>query len=88
MKKIISFFILLLVTLSMQGCAWLWEKVSIGKMNGKADEMGMNYEDTGVVADPYFLYEHRGQLNEALIYPNQKCRKAYREQTLLQGDSQ
>ena len=77
---------LLLLAFLNQGCSF-WEAVSIGKMNGKADEVGQNYEDTGLIADPYFLYKNRKQLDERKIYPNSKCRKDCRNAYLTEGST-
>ena len=83
MRSIILITILLLPLLILSGCTSLWEAVSIGKLKGKADESGFDYQDTGVVADPYFLYTNRKNINQAAIYPNTACRNADREKLLL-----
>lgn len=77
------------VIILLTGCASMWEAVSIGKLHGKVDEIGLNYEDTGVVADPYFLYTNRKSINPAAIYPNAACRDGYQTRILQEnnGDS-
>lgn len=80
-------YILIILTLFVfTGCAGLWESVSIGKLHGKADESGLNYEDTGVIADPYFLYKNRKVIKQSAIYPNSACRDAHRNAELLQTE--
>ncbi|MDD3465663.1 MAG: hypothetical protein PHE67_00820 [Campylobacterales bacterium] len=82
-KRLLS---LIIIGVIFQGCSF-WEAISIGKMNGKADEVGQNYEDTGLIADPYFLYKHRKELDERQIYPNSKCRKDCRNAYLIEGSA-
>lgn len=65
------------------GCASMWEAVSIGKLESKAEEEGMDYQDTGVVADPYFLYVNRKNIDPAKIYPNAACRESKNQGLLL-----
>lgn len=78
-------FVLLLIMLAMlfNGCSAMWGSLSIGKMYGKAEEEGFNYEDTGVVADPYFLYVNRKSIRESAIYPNEACRDGRQEKLLI-----
>lgn len=83
MKNFIQIALALIVALTFSGCASLWEAVSIGKMKGKAEEDGYNYEDTGVVADPHFLYVNRKSINQSAIYPNAACRDGHQERILI-----
>lgn len=64
----------------------MWESVSIGKLKGKAEEEGMDYADTGVIADPYFIYMNRKQLDPAKVYPNSKCRSSAQEKLLINSE--
>lgn len=82
MKKIILSSLLVSMALSLSGCTFL-DAMSIGKSKSKAEEVGLNYEDTGAVASPYFLYSNRKAINPAAIYPNEKCRTATNEKLLL-----
>lgn len=83
MKKLILIALAFVTAFALSGCAGLWEAVSIGKMKGKAEEDGFNYEDTGVVADPYFLYVNRKSINQSAIYPNAACRDGNQERILI-----
>lgn len=82
-KKIIV--VMSLMVLLFSGCASMWEAVSIGKLESKAEEEGMDYQDTGVVADPYFLYVNRKNIDPTKIYPNADCREGRKEKLLI-GD--
>lgn len=83
MRPVLLITIILLPLLILSGCSSIWESVSIGKLKGKAEEGGVDYQDTGVIADPYFLYSNRKSINQAAIYPNAACRSAEREKLLL-----
>lgn len=86
MKKTVLILLSIAIAFAFSGCASLWEAVSIGKMKGKAEEDGYNYEDTGVVADPYFLYVNRKSINPSAIYPNADCRDGHQERILINND--
>lgn len=85
MKKAFFYGVSVLLMLSFSGCSMI-DMISIGKTHTKAEEDGLDYEDTGAVASPYFLYENRRALNPAVIYPNSNCRAAKNEKILIGGE--
>lgn len=86
MKKLKAGVLVLALSILQVGCTGLWDAISIGKTNTKAEEIGMDYADTGVVADPYFLYKNRGLIRQDAVYPNAKCRDARLEAMLVEEE--
>lgn len=86
MKIFLKYLLLGTIIFSFSGCEAFINAISIGKTKTKAEEEGLDYQDTGALAGPYFLYKNRKDLNQAVLYPNSNCREAVNEKKLINGD--